>query len=346
VAGAPPQISVSQVLAQQPQQSQQQGQPIVLVPQQNGESQGQVPIVIHLPPGIQPEQAAVLLQQPQLRQPEWHQSFGQKGAFAAGFEAKPIIEDPSLNQPKIQFIGAEQRQQQADNSQPQRQNLAVIRPQGEQDSSKPDQLKLLSVPPPPQRPDDQQELKDRIQQAALSQSQFNNAGRDREALLDRINVTGNHAAAEGFVGQLKRLNDFKETQPFASLELINGLINAELQLAVDNWIINEEIAGELAATFKIPRESASSVIVLTPADVDEMKFAGNNPTAAKTFHVKLQELLWTKIDQQYRITTDLLAMFSDALLNLLVGNGIVKDKFAEDIATLFYRANNRKIKLF
>lgn len=78
--------------------------------------------------------------------------------------------------------------------------------------------------------------------------------------------------------------------------------------------------------------------MLTPADVDEMDISGNNPTAQKKFRVDLREILYVKTDQQYRITTDLLATMSDAMLNLLVGNGVVKEKFAEDIATYFVSA--------
>jgi len=187
------------------------------------------------------------------------------------------------------------------------------------------------------------ELRQRIQQALLAQS---NAGRDRAAFLAKINVTGDAGAANEFVRQLKNLSEFLEKQPFVTVDLMAALINAELQLAVDNWIINEEVAGQIAATFGVHRDSVGTAFVMTPADIDEIHLAGNNPTAAKTFKVKIQELLWTKIDQQYRITTDLLATLSDGLLGMLVGNGIVKEKFSDDISAYFYRSNNRKIKLF
>jgi len=236
-------------------------------------------------------------------------------------------------------------------------NLAVIRPQDQQQS----QIKLQSFPPQqtslqaqsqalqpgpdPNIPPDQQELRQRIQQAINTQVQ-GTAGRDREAFLAKINVTGDQVAAREFIKQIKNLTEFLEKQPFLTVEVMKALVNHEIQLIVDNWIINEEVAGQIAASFSIPRESVSTAFVLTAADVDEMRISGNNPTAAKTFHVQLKELLWQKIDQQYRITTDLLAQLSDALLNLLKGNGIVKEKFADDIATYFYRSNNRKIRLF
>lgn len=85
----------------------------------------------------------------------------------------------------------------------------------------------------------------------------------------------------------------------------------------------------------IPRESGPQNMLLTPADVDDLEIGGNNPTASKKFRVQLQELLWRKIDQQYRITTDLLADLSDAFLGLLTANGVVRERFADDIAAYF-----------
>jgi len=166
--------------------------------------------------------------------------------------------------------------------------------------------------------------------------------------LAKLNVTGDQAAAREFVRQVKNLTETLEKQPAAgaTVELMKELVNTEMQLAVNNWIMNEELAGQLAATFSIPRESVGTAFVLTPADVDEIKIAGNNPTAGKKFLVELKELLYQKIEHQYRITTDLLSVLSDSVLNLLVGNGVVKEKFADDLATFFYRANNRKIRLF
>lgn len=208
--------------------------------------------------GLSPEGTPVLLQapqQPRLTQQQWRHLFSPPRNFAPGFEAKPIPEDASLNQPRVQWIGAEQQQPVdpavlgANGKQVplQQLNLGVIRPQ-EQQSAKSNQLRLSGIPPPDQQAPSDEELKQRILEQAI-RSQVNTAGRDREAFLARINVTGNHDAAKEFVRQLKNLSDFQEKQPFASVDVMKGLINAEISLAVDNWILNEEIAGQMAATF-------------------------------------------------------------------------------------------------
>jgi hypothetical protein len=171
---------------------------------------------------------------------------------------------------------------------------------------------------------------------------------ERERLLSKVNVTGVQPAAGDFVKMLKTLSDQKKADPLSGLqnEPLTNLVNSEIDLLVGNWIINEEVAGEIALTFGIARESAPRTMLLTPADVDEIEIAGNNPTVGKRFRVQLAELLWRKIDQQYRVTSDLLADLSDALLGLLHGNGVVREQYAEDIASYFYRADKRKIALF
>lgn len=170
---------------------------------------------------------------------------------------------------------------------------------------------------------------------------------ERERTLSRVNVTGVLPAADDFVRSLRNLSEFQKSEPLgAGNEPLIRLVNSEIDLAVRNWIINEEVAGELALTFGIARESASKTMLLTAADVDEMEIGGNNPTSTKTFRVQLQELVWRKIEHQYRVTSDLLADLSDALLGLLSGNGVVRERFGDDIAAFFYRADKRKIALF